>query len=133
MHIVMRTSFRRFALLCVTVVMAGCASSGVSSRSEAGRTDRITQADIGETAYSDVYELILAKRGSWLRSRGQDSLNANPSQVQVYIDDVRAGGVEVLRTIHPMDIEYVRYFDPVQASSRWGFDHGSGAIYVVTR
>jgi hypothetical protein len=35
--------------------------------------------------------------------------------------------------MHPMEIEYVRYFDPVQASSRWGFDHGAGVIYVASR
>jgi hypothetical protein len=115
------------------VMSVGCAGSGATRGSEAGRTDRITQADIGETAYGDLYELILARRASWLRPRGQDSLNGRSSVVQVYRDDVRVGGIETLRYVHPMEIEYVRYFDPVQASSRWGFDHGSGAIYVVTR
>ena len=75
----------------------------------------------------------MARRASWLRPRGQDSLVGNSSQIQVYRDDVHLGGVETLRNIHPMEIEYVRYFDAVQASSRWGFDHGSGAIYVATR
>ena len=119
--------------LLLTLITAACASSGSGTRSEAGRTDRITQADIGQTAYADVYELIMARRASWLRPRGQDSLVGNSSQIQVYRDDVHLGGVETLRNIHPMEIEYVRYFDAVQASSRWGFDHGSGAIDVATR
>ena len=129
MHRALRSSF-----VVVVVALAGaCAASGASSRQEAGRTDMIRQEDIGDTAYADLYELILARRASWLRSRGQDSLVGNSSQVQVYRDDVHVGGVEALRNFRPMEIEYVRYFDPVQASSRWGFDHGSGAIYIATR
>jgi len=123
----------RCIALLLLVTLAACAGSRAGSPREAGRTDRLTQADIGDTAYSDLYEFVLAKRASWLRPRGRDSLVGNPSQVVVYVDDVRVGGVEALRTVHPMEIEYVRYFDPIQASSRWGFDHGSGAIYVVTR
>ena len=129
----MRRALRGSMLLLLALATAGCAASGSTRASEAGRTDRITQADIGDTAYADLYELILARRASWLRPRGQDSFIGSSSQVQVYRDDVRLGGVQELRTIHPMEIDYVRYFDPVQASSRWGFDHGSGAIYVVTR
>lgn len=129
----MTRALRRCSILLLLWITAACASSGATSRSEAGRTDRITQADIGDTAYADVYELIISRRASWLRPRGQDSLVGNTSQVQVYRDDVRLGGVETLRGIHPMEIEYVRYFDPVQASSRWGFDHGSGAIYIESR
>jgi hypothetical protein len=120
-------------LLLLLLALSTACGGAAATRQEAGRTDRITQADIGETAYPNLYELILARRASWLRPRGQDSLAGNSSRVQVYRDDVHLGGVEVLRTIHPMEIEYVRYFDPVQASSRWGFDHGSGAIYVVTQ
>jgi hypothetical protein len=128
----MKKSLPGLLVLLLTLFSTACASTGASTRSEAGRSDRITQADIGETAYADVYELIMARRASWLRPRGQDSFN-NSSQVQVYRDEVHIGGVETLRSIHPMEIEYVRYFDAVQASSRWGFDHGSGAIYVATR
>lgn len=120
------------ALLLAVALAGGCAGTA-GGRQEAGRTDRITQEDIGETAYANVYELVLARRASWLRPRGQDSLMGNSSRVQVYRDDVHLGGVDQLRTMHPMEIEYVRYFDPVQASSRWGFDHGSGAIYVATK
>lgn len=129
----MRLASRAWIAILLGLGLAACASSGASSGAEAGRTDRITQADIGDTAYADLYELIAARRASWLRDRGQDSFIGNSSQVQVYRDDVRMGGLEVLRQIRPMEIEYVRYFDPVQASSRWGFDHGSGAIYVATR
>lgn len=128
----MRRVLRGSLVILLAATFSACAGSGRAGGSEAGRTDQISRADIGETAYADLYELILARRGSWLRPRGQDSFMSS-SRVQVYVDNIRVGGVEALRSIHPMDMEYVRYFDPVQASSRWGFDHGSGAIYVATR
>lgn len=129
----MRSIARPILVLLIAAFAAACAGNASSGSREAGRTDRLTQADVGDTSYPDVYSFVQAKRGSWLRQRGVDSLNGNPSQVQVYQDDVRIGGVDALRGIHPMEIEYVRYFDPIQASSRWGFDHGSGAILVVTK
>ena len=129
----MRSTARSLLVLLVVAFLAACAGNASSGTREAGRTDRLTQADIGDTSYPDVYAFVQAKRGSWLQQRGVDSLNGNPSRVQVYQDGVRIGGVEALRGIHPMEIEYVRYFDPIQASSRWGFDHGSGAIYVALK
>ena len=119
-------------VILLTVALAGCGGSASRGSSDAGRSDRLTREQIGDTAYADLYELILARRGTWLRTRGPDSFRS-ASQIQVYRDDVRIGGVEALRAMHPMEIEYVRYFDPVQASSRWGFDHGAGVIYVASR
>lgn len=120
-------------LVTVAVVLAGCAGGANRGPVEAGRTDRITRDQIGATSYSDAFELITAMRGSWLRTRGPDSFGARSTEIQVYRDDVRLGGVSNLRYIHPMEIEYVRFFDGVQASARWGFDHGSGVIYIASR
>ncbi len=51
----------------------------------------------------------------------------------MYHDDSRMGGVESLRWIPTSDIRYIRYYDPVTASGRWGLDHGHGVIYVSSR
>lgn len=114
-------------------MLAGCASSPTRGSAEAGRTDRITREQIGDTSYPDLYQMITALRANWVRIRGPDNFSGRPAEVQVYLDDVRLGGLSNLRAIHPMEIDYVRYFDGVQASARWGFDHGSGVIYVATR
>lgn len=129
----MRSTARSTLAVLAVLLLAACAGNPSSGTREAGRTDTLTQADVGDTSFPDVYSFVQAKRGSWLRQRGVDSLNGNPSQVQVYQDGVRIGGVDTLRGIHPMEIESVRYFDPIQASSRWGFDHGAGAILVITK
>ncbi|MGH7463012.1 MAG: hypothetical protein ACREMA_18555 [Longimicrobiales bacterium] len=51
----------------------------------------------------------------------------------VYIDDTRLGGVETLRSISTASISYIRYYDGVTATGRWGIDHGQGVIFVSTR
>ena len=129
----MRSTLRGMLVIVVVAVMAACAGTANRSTTDAGRSDRLSRTDIGETAYPDLYELILARRGTWLRTRGPDSLGGRSSVLQVYRDNVRLGGVETLRAIHPMEIDYVQFYDPVQASSRWGFDHGAGVIFVATR
>src|SRR5690606_14621013 len=80
----MRSIARPILVLLIAAFAAACAGNASSGSREAGRTDRLTQADVGDTSYPDVYSFVQAKRGSWLRQRGVDSLNGNPSQVQVY-------------------------------------------------
>jgi len=129
----MRSMLRGLLVIAMVAGMAACAGTASRGAADAGRSDRLNRADIGETAYPDLYELILARRGTWLRTRGPDSLGGRSSVLQVDQDNVRLRGLEALRAIHPMEIDYVQFYDPVQASSRWGFDHGAGVIFVATR
>ncbi len=71
-------------------------------------------------------------RSNWLRPRGSDSLT-RPTEVLVYRDDIKMGGVDVLRAMPTMEISSIRFIDGITASGRWGLDHGSGVIFVVTR
>jgi hypothetical protein len=71
-------------------------------------------------------------RSSWLRPRGPDSFH-NQGRVWVYVDDVRAGGVDALRSFSIAQITYIQFFDGTAASARWGLDHGHGVIFISTR
>ena len=55
------------------------------------------------------------------------------AQVLVYIDDQKFGPVESLKRIEIAAVEYIRFYGPAEASSRWGFGHGGGVIFVSTR
>jgi hypothetical protein len=81
--------------------------------------------------FTNMFDAIQALRGNWLRGRGSDSFN-NPSTIQVYLDNQRLGGLEHLRSISPRTVAQVRRFDGIEATSRWGMDHGSGAIMITT-
>ncbi len=100
----------------------------------ARRTDRqsLTRDEILATEYTNMYDVLLALRGNWMRTRTSESFFGKSSALQVYLDTQRLPGVEELRTLSPRNIESVRYLDPIQASARWGMDHGAGAILITT-
>jgi hypothetical protein len=117
-------------LLILAVVLAGCSTNGSGAR--AGRSDMITVADLQAANSTNLYDAVRTIRPNWLRARSPNSLQRQ-GQVQVYFDDTRVGGVESLRSLPMQGIAYIRWFDPISASSRWGLDHEQGAIYVSTR
>jgi hypothetical protein len=98
------------------------------------RTDRsfLVQSQMTDHRFVTAYDAVESLRANWLRTRGADSFQ-NPSHVRVYLDNVSLGGVENLRSIVLTNVVYMRFYDAAAATSRWGLDHGSGAIYVSTR
>lgn len=101
---------------------------------DAPRRDRqvLTRDEIRATQYTNAYDVILALRGNWLRSRTAESVSGKSSTVQVYLDTQRLTGVDELKTMMPTNIASIRFMDPLQASARYGMDHGAGAILVTT-
>ncbi len=91
----------------------------------------LTREQMLEGHFTTVYDAVEALRPAWLRPRGPDSF-AFPSTVWVYIDDVRAGGVDVLQNLQPGLVNTVRWYSGPEATGRWGVDHGAGVIHVST-
>ena len=107
---------------------------GTAPGTRAARPDRqlLTRDEIRSTQFTNAFEVVRALRGNWLRVRSADSFGKS-SVLQVYLDMQRLnGGVEELRLMQPANIASIRFMDPVQASARWGMDHGAGAILVTT-
>ena len=119
----------------VLLAAAACASSAPARdgvRARRPDPNVITQAQLLDGRFANVYEAVAALHSNWLQTRGPDSFQT-PSQVWVYMDNVRLGGVETLRQIAPPSIAYVRRYDGRAATSRWGLDHGQGVIFLSTR
>jgi len=97
------------------------------------RFDRqlLTREEMRKSEFTNLYEIIRALRGNWLRVRAAEGMGKS-SELVVYLDMQRIGTVDELRTISPVNIVTVRFFDPIQASARWGMDHGAGALLVTT-
>ena len=124
----MRASFRLLTIAGLAV------ASACSRQANTGpRLDRtlLTPEQFANRGYNTAYDVVEAMRSNWLAERGPDSF-ASPAKVQVYFDGIRLGGVESLRTIDLRPVTYIRYFDGIAATARWGLDHGMGAIYVST-
>lgn len=131
----MRRIVQRWLVPVLLLVAAACASGGAQPESAGPRSRRdvLTKEQIEQTNETNVYGVVETLRGIWLRERGNDTLMGQPTRVQVYLDDVRMGTVENLRSINTSTVEYIQYFDGNAATARWGLGHGQGVIYVSTR
>ena len=120
----------RYVAIAMMVVSSAC----THLRGDGTRTDRnlITKEQLTKNHFSTVYDAVESLRGNWLQTRGADSFQS-PSQVHVYLDNTMYGGVESMRTIATNTISFVRWFDGISATARWGLDHGAGVIYVSSR
>ncbi|MBI4537990.1 MAG: hypothetical protein HY704_00600 [Gemmatimonadetes bacterium] len=113
--------------------LAACATSpraGENSRNE----DLIASDEIVGTTATDAYELVQRHRPRWLRGRGPASFrDPTPALPVIYVDGVRVGGVETLRNIPVLDLEYLRHFGAAEATTRYGTGHIGGVIAIATR
>ena len=128
----MRFLYGRVAVIAVLLVLplAGCRQKETTSP----RVDRsvLTREQWGDHRFNTAYEAVEALRSNWMNTRGPDSFR-NPTVVRVYLDNVSLGDKEMLKTILLTSVVYIRFYDGISATSRWGLDHGAGVIYVSTR
>jgi len=91
----------------------------------------LTGEQLRSQHFENAYDAIEALRSNWLASRGPDSFQT-PTIVLVYLDNVRLGGVEMLRGISTQSVASIQRFDGLEATARWGIGHGAGVIYVTS-
>jgi hypothetical protein len=123
----MSPSFNRcsaFLLLVTLAVPAGCAQ-----RFAARDLNLLTQEEMLEANFTNLHDAVSALRSNWLVVRGTDSF-LSPSQVLVYFDQTRLGGVGELRAVLVNSVKWARHYSAVDATQRWGVGHGAGVIYL---
>jgi len=125
----MRTAFIRPVVL---LLVSACAARAPSASHVVPDRSIITQQDLLEHKFESVLAGIQALRPHWLQTRGTNSLQSTATQIQVYLDNNRLGGIDQLSTINLSSVVYIRHYDGIAATARWGLDHGEGAIYVST-
>jgi hypothetical protein len=121
------------------------------SGQDAARPSRpaITADEINRAGVSgSVYDVIYALRRPWLNDRGVNDMSEAPHVVTtadgqeitvpgeprliVYLDNMRLGTIGELKTLPTTGVLAIRYYDPSQATLKWGVGHTHGAIQVVT-
>ena len=125
------------AVLLAALVLPACASAGGSASDGPRRSrDVITQAEIVElgpqilTAMDAVQQL----RPHFLRERTNPTVGGGAAQsdpVVVYVNGIRRGGIRELTGIRANQVESIRYIRPTDAQTRFGNNHGSGALDVT--
>lgn len=121
---------RRATNLLLLLTLAACASATSSPGSAS--PDIITRAEIEASRADNVYELIQQLRPRFLRTRGVSSMS-DPSAGHpvVYVNEVRHGGLETLRSILVSQVDEIRYISASDATTRWGTGHTAGVIQVL--
>ena len=128
----MRSTARRLLLAGLVLSQWGCSARRAGAGARRGG-DTITRDEIQAGQFSNVFDLVQARRFRWLQARGTDSINQTPGEVQVLLDGTRLGGVQTLRSLAPSDVTSIQFVDPVAAAARWGLGYAHGAILVSMR
>jgi len=111
------------------ILSLGCQSHRVAN----ARPDpeRLSQEEMLREHFTNVYDAVASLRSAWLNVRGTDSFT-QPSQVWVYYDETRLGGVDEMRAVIVNSVASVRHYNGVDATMRWGVGHNAGAIQILS-
>lgn len=83
--------------------------------------------------YSTAADVVRSLRPQWLRTRGAPSISNGVPVVAIYLDDVKFGEGEAgLRSVPAATLAHLEWFDPPEATQRWGTGHAGGVISIHT-
>lgn len=133
-----RTASTRAAWAVPALLLAACATPTVgppTGETDAPRNrDVIAEAEIRELPVTNTYELVSRLRPEWIRSRGPASMRGGGAEYPVvYLDGIRSGSIEALQRISTLQISEVRFISARDAATRFGLNHGGGAIMVSSQ
>jgi hypothetical protein len=114
-------------LLVLLIASLGCHAPEVAPRD----VERLSQEEMRNEHFTNVYDAVVALRSSWLVVRGTDSFQ-QPSQIWVYFDSNRLGGVDEMRSISVNAVASIRHYNGTDATMRWGVGHNAGAIQILS-
>ena len=128
----------RFVALLPLVVLGGmiaCAHAPlrVAADHRASSALFIAPYEVESTAASSAEDLLRRRRPHLLLPRAMHGSPARESTPIVYLDDVRQGGIEVLRLVPAGRIVDVRYLPWMEADARFTGRHPAGVILIRTR
>lgn len=128
-----RTAFVACALAAAGACSAGAGQPGrTTPRSE---ESLITREELATANASNLFDAIRQLRPRWMDRGGPTALLSPSAQsgLMVYVDRVREGGIDALRSIPLTMVESVRFLTASQAEGEFGLDNIRGAIHVITR
>jgi hypothetical protein len=117
-------------LVCAVAVSA---CGGVSTQGSGSR-DVLTAEEISRASGMTAYDVVQQLRPQFLRLRSARSTQAaGHAEPVVYVDNIRAGGLDALRGVRAESVEDIRYIGASDATTRFGTGHMGGAILVRIR
>jgi len=117
-------------LFLVAAFFIGCASTR-GEKSTKGSRYLITAKEIAESSANDAYEAIQSLRPGLLNRDQRRSIDwSGQTEVVVYINGIKYGNKESLKTISAMEIAEIKYLTSSEATMRFGSDHAGGAFLI---
>lgn len=114
-------------------ILAGCAgtpgSGPAGSAPVRSNSNVISAEEIRTAAAANAFDLVTGLRPTWLYKRGPQSV-AGESDIIVYMEGARMGGIPALRDIPASTLGLLEYLDATKANYRFGRGHPYGAIIL---
>lgn len=130
----MRFPFVRFTKVALIVAGGFAAACAQPNSGQGPRTDMsvLTYQTLVDDHFLTAYDAVASLRSNWMNAKGTDSFTS-PTEVRVYLNNTLLGGIETLREIGTPTVVFIRHYDGIAATARWGLGHGAGVIFVSTR
>ena len=136
-----RARLLRIAVVVTALIfIPGCRSTTPqlhvtdSPRNTNARSDVLGSAELRSVSLSNALEAVRRFRPEFLRTHGSlASVDPNAGMAMVYLDGVRQGGLDALRSIPVAPIYEIRYLSASAAADQYGPFYPGGVIAVRTR
>lgn len=132
------------------VILLGLAVVGATAEAQTRtRPDRsrLSSEEIRARPVSSVNDLIKSLRPGWLSARGSATLRTGTAKddfgnaavvgvqpvIVIYVDNMRHGAHDVLRSMSTEDVDSIERLDAMSATQRFGTGHEHGAIVIRRR
>ena len=120
-------------IIALTLVMASCSSAGTGSATSRF-SNVVTTEELADVDYMNGLQALRRLRPNWLRVRGQGTFSRQAyAGIRLYVDGRRRNDIFELERIQTSDISEMRFLTGREATTRYGTDHGDGAILVETK
>ena len=118
---------------CRTAAPASQSPSQIGPSVRQTSADVLAHAEIQTARVDDAYEAVVRFRPEFLSRRSMAAV-ADQTTITpvVYVNGVRQGSAEVLRSIPARTVVEIRYLSATAASSQFGPYHAAGVLAVRT-
>ncbi|MFX0140322.1 MAG: hypothetical protein ACFFDN_42170 [Candidatus Hodarchaeota archaeon] len=117
-------------LLLIAAFIIACAPTKEMGSARGSRYI-ITAEEIAATSANNAYEAIQLLRPNLLNRDERRSIDMySTAGVVVYVQGVKYGDKESLKTISALEIAEIRYLPKSEATMRFGSDHAGGAFLI---
>jgi hypothetical protein len=119
-------------LMAALVLSAACATGGERAAGS-GAVLEAAEIEAAGPQIRTAFDAVEQLRPQFLRTRANPTVGGTRlDPVRVYVDGTPWGDPESLRNLRAEQVVRVRYIRPSDAQTRFGGNHGSGALEVTT-